>query len=209
MVDFAYQEMFPLKDDTTEYRRITDEHVSLQSFNGVEILKIAPEGLTLLAEQAFKDVSHMLRPSHMALLAKILDDPESSDNDRYVVLEMLKNAVISAQGVFPMCQDTGTAIVMGKKGQQVWTGFCDEEALSKGIFNAYTTNNLRYSQNAPLSMFDEVNTGCNLPAQIELYATQGDSYQFLFIAKGGGSANKTYLYQETKATLTPTSSARS
>ena len=203
MVDFSYQEMFPLKEDTTEYRRITDEHVSLEYFNGVEILKIAAQGLTFLAEQAFKDVSHLLRSSHLALLAKILDYPESSDNDRYVALEMLKNAVISAQGVFPMCQDTGTAIVMGKKGQQVWTGFCDEEALSKGIFNAYTTNNLRYSQNAPLSMFDEVNTGCNLPAQIELYATQGDSYEFLFIAKGGGSANKTYLYQETKATLTP------
>ena len=203
MVDFAYQEMFPLKEDTTKYRRITDEHVSLQSFNGIEILKIEAQGLTLMAEQAFKDVSHLLRSSHLALLAKILDDPESSDNDRYVALEMLKNAVISGEGVFPMCQDTGTAIVIGKKGQQVWTGFCDEEALSKGIFNAYTTNNLRYSQNAPLSMFDEVNTGCNLPAQIELYATQGDSYQFLFIAKGGGSANKTYLYQETKATLTP------
>jgi len=203
MVDFVYQEMFPLKEDTTEYRRITDEHVSLQSFKGHEILNIEARGLTLLAEQAFKDVSHLLRSSHLSLLAKILDDPESSDNDRYVALEMLKNAVISAQGVFPMCQDTGTAIVMGKKGQQVWTGFCDEEALSKGIFNAYTTNNLRYSQNAPLSMFDEVNTGCNLPAQIELYATQGDRYEFLFIAKGGGSANKTYLYQETKATLTP------
>jgi fumarate hydratase class I len=196
MVDFAYQEMFPLKEDTTEYRRIKDEYVSLQSFKGHEILNIEAQGLTLLAEQAFMDVSHMLRSSHLALLAKILDDPESSDNDRYVAREMLKNAVISAQGVFPMCQDTGTAIVLGKKGQQVWTGYCDEEALSKGIFNAYTKNNLRYSQNAPMSMFDEVNTSCNLPAQIELYATQGDSYEFLFIAKGGGSANKTYLYQE-------------
>jgi fumarate hydratase class I len=203
MVDFAYQEMFPLKEDTTEYRRITDKYVSLQYFKDHEILNIEPQALTLLAEQAFTDVSHLLRSSHLALLAKILDDPESSDNDRYVAREMLKNAVISAQGVFPMCQDTGTAIVLGKKGQQVWTGYCDEKALSKGIFNAYTKNNLRYSQNAPLSMFDEVNTGCNLPAQIELYATQGDSYEFLFIAKGGGSANKTYLYQETKATLTP------
>ncbi|TES90935.1 MAG: fumarate hydratase [Desulfobacteraceae bacterium] len=203
MVEFTYQEMFPLKEDTTEYRRLTDNHVSLQSFKGAKILKIAPEGLTLLAEQAFKDVSHLLRPSHLELLAKILDDSESSDNDKYVALEMLKNAVISAQGMFPMCQDTGTAVVIGKKGQQVWTGFSDEEALSKGIFNAYTTNNLRYSQNAPLTMYDEVNTGCNLPAQIELYATQGDSYKFLFMAKGGGSANKTYLYQETKATLTP------
>ena len=203
MVDFDYQEMFPLKEDTTEYRRITDKYVSMQSFQEHEILKIESHGLTLLAEQAFTDVSHFLRSSHLALLAKILDDPESSDNDRYVAREMLKNAIISAQGVFPMCQDTGTAIVLGKKGQQVWTGYCDEKALSKGIFNAYTKNNFRYSQNAPLSMFDEVNTGCNLPAQIELYATQGDSYDFLFIAKGGGSANKTYLYQETKATLSP------
>ena len=203
MVEFAYQEMFPLEDDTTEYRRLTDDHISSKSFAGIEILQIAPEGLTLLAEQAFRDVSHLLRPSHLALLAKILDDPESSDNDRYVALELLKNAVISAEGVFPMCQDTGTAVVIGKKGQQVWTGFCDEEALSEGIFNAYTSNNLRYSQNAPLSMYNEKNTGCNLPAQIELYATEGDTYHFLFMAKGGGSANKTYLYQETKATLTP------
>ena len=203
MVEFAYQEMFPLGEDTTEYRLLTKDHVSSLAFEGAEILKIAPEGLTLLAEQAFKDVSHLLRPSHLALLAKILDDPESSDNDRYVALEMLKNAVISAEGVFPMCQDTGTAVVIGKKGQQVWTGFSDEEALSKGIFNAYTTNNLRYSQNAPLTMFDEKNTGCNLPAQLELYATEGDTYKFLFMAKGGGSANKTYHYQETKATLTP------
>jgi fumarate hydratase class I len=203
MVDFEYQEMFPLGDDTTEYRRLTDAHVSVDVFKGAEMLTVAPEGLTLLAEQAFKDVSHLLRPSHLKLLAKILDDPESSDNDRYVALDMLKNAVISAEGVFPMCQDTGTAIVMGKKGQQVWTGANDEMALSKGIFKAYTSNNLRYSQNAPLTMYDEVNTGCNLPAQIEIYATEGGSYQFLFIAKGGGSANKTYLYQETKATLTP------
>jgi fumarate hydratase class I len=203
MVDFAYQEIFPLGVDTTDYRQLTADHVAVKSFDGTDILTIEPEGLTLLAEQAFKDVSHRLRPSHLKQLKKILDDPESSGNDRYVALEMLKNAVISAENVFPMCQDTGTAIVMGKKGQQVWTGFSDEEALSRGIFNAYTGNNLRYSQNAPLSMFDEVNTGCNLPAQIELYATKGDSYHFLFIAKGGGSANKSYLYQETKAVLTP------
>jgi fumarate hydratase class I len=177
--------------------------VSLKSFEGTEILKIAPDGLTLLAEQSFKDVSHLMRSSHLKLLAKILDDPESSRNDRFVALEMLKNAVISSEGVLPMCQDTGTAIVIGKKGQQVWTGFSDEEALSRGIFNAYIKNNLRYSQNAPLTMYDEINTGCNLPAQIELYSTSGDAYHFLFIAKGGGSANKTFLYQETKAVLTP------
>ena len=203
MTDFKYQEMFPIGEDTTEYHLLTQEHVSLKSFEDIEILKIASEGLELLAEQALTDVSHLLRPSHLKLLAKILDDPKSSENDRYVALEMLKNAVISAEGEFPMCQDTGTAVVLGKKGQQVWTGFLDEEAISKGIFNAYTKNNLRYSQNAPLTMYDEKNTGCNLPAQIELYATQGDDYKFLFIAKGGGSANKTYLYQETKATLTP------
>ncbi len=203
MTDFKYQEMFPIGEDTTEYRLLTQEHVSLKSFEDIEILKIASEGLELLSEQALTDVSHLLRPSHLKLLVKILDDPESSENDRYVALEMLKNAVISAEGEFPMCQDTGTAVVLGKKGQQVWTGFLDEEAISKGIFNAYTKNNLRYSQNAPLTMYDEKNTGCNLPAQIELYATQGDDYKFLFIAKGGGSANKTYLYQETKATLTP------
>ena len=203
MVDFKYQEMFPLGEDTTEYRLLTQEHVSSKSFEDSEILIIAPEGLEILAEQAFRDVAHLLRPSHLKLVAKILDDRKSSDNDRYVALEMLKNAVISAEGEFPMCQDTGTAVVLGKKGQQVWTGFLDEEAISKGIFNAYTKNNLRYSQNAPLTMYDEKNTGCNLPAQIELYATQGDNYKFLFIAKGGGSANKTYLYQETKATLTP------
>jgi len=203
MMEFAYQDMFPLGEDTTEYRLLTTEHVSESMFEDAPILKIAPEGLTLLAEQAFKDVSHLMRSSHLALLAKILDDPESSANDRYVALEMLKNAVIAADGVFPMCQDTGTAVVIGKKGQQVWTGFCDAEALSKGVFNAYTKGNLRYSQNAPLTMFEEKNTGCNLPAQIDLYATKGDAYNFLFMAKGGGSANKTYLYQETKATLMP------
>lgn len=203
MTEFKYQEMFLLGEDTTEYRLLTQEHVSSKSFEDSKILIIAPEGLELLAEQAFRDVAHLLRPSHLKLVARILDDPESSDNDRYVALEMLKNAVISAEGEFPMCQDTGTAVVMGKKGQQVWTGFSDEEAISRGIFNAYTKNNLRYSQNAPLTMYDEKNTGCNLPAQIELYATQGDDYKFLFVAKGGGSANKTYLYQETKATLTP------
>lgn len=203
MVDFTYQEMFPVGQDDTDYYCLTKEHVTSTTFEGKDILKISDEGLTLLAERAFRDVSHLLRPSHLKLVAKILDDPESSDNDRYVATEMLKNAVISAKGVFPLCQDTGTAVIMGKKGEQVWTGFSDEEALSRGIFNAYLNNNLRYSQNAPITMFDEKNTECNLPAQIELYATKGNAYNFLFIAKGGGSANKTYLYQETKAILDP------
>ena len=203
MVDFAYQEMFPLKDDLTEYRLLTTDHISPVDIGGTLFLRVAPEGLTLLAEEAFHDVSHFLRASHLQQLATIIDDPESSTNDRAVVLELLKNAVIAAEGVFPMCQDTGTAIVIGKKGQKVWTGYSDEQALSKGIFNAYTKGNLRYSQNAPLTTFQETNTACNLPAQFELYAVQGDEYHFLFIAKGGGSANKTFLFQETKAVLTP------
>ena len=203
MVEFKYTELLPLGDDDTPYRLLTTDHVSTSQFDGKPILKVAPEGLEQLAEAAFQDVSHLLRPGHLNQLKKILDDPDSSDNDRYVALEMLKNAVISAEMEFPMCQDTGTAIVMGKKGQQVWTGFNDEAALSKGVFNAYTNCNLRYSQNAPLSMYEEKNTGCNLPAQVEIYATKGDAYKFLFIAKGGGSANKTYLYQETKAVLNP------
>ena len=203
MVEFKYSELLPLGDDDTEYRFLTADHVSTAEFNGRIVLKITQEGLAFLAESAFKDVSHLLRSNHLAQLEKILKDPDSSDNDRYVAFEMLKNAVISAEMEFPMCQDTGTAIVMGQKGQQVWTGFCDEEALSKGVFNAYTKTNLRYSQNAPLSMYEEKNTGCNLPAQVEIYATEGDAYKFLFIAKGGGSANKTYLFQETKAVLNP------
>jgi fumarate hydratase class I len=203
MTEFLYQDPFPLSKGTTEYRLLTKDYVVTDSCDGRRIIKISPEGLTLLAEEAFREVSHLLRRSHLKQLSSILDDPESSVNDRYVVLEMLKNAVISAEGIFPMCQDTGTAIVIGKKGQQVWTGFSDEEALSRGIFNAYMKNNLRYSQMAPLTMYEERNTGCNLPAQIDLYATEGDAYQFLFIAKGGGSANKTFLYQETKAVLNP------
>lgn len=203
MTDFAYQSMFPLGKDETPYRKLTDQFVSTVTFDGQEILKVQAEGLTLLAEQAFKDVSHLFRPAHLASLKHILEDPESSENDRFVALEMLKNAVISAEFEFPMCQDTGTAIIMGKKGQRVWTGVNDEEALSRGVFNAYTRNNLRYSQNAPLNMYDEKNTGCNLPAQIDLFATEGDTYSFLMLAKGGGSANKTYLYQETKAVLNP------
>jgi len=203
MVEFGYQEMFQLGEDATAYRRLTDQYVATGRFEGQEILKVEAAGLALLAEQAFKDVAHRLRTSHLKQLAQILDDPESSSNDRYVALELLKNAVIAAEGEYPMCQDTGTAIIMGKKGQHVWTAGRDEEALSRGVFKAYTKNNLRYSQNAPLTMFEECNTACNLPAQIEIYACDGDSYQFLFIAKGGGSANKSYLFQETKAVLTP------
>jgi fumarate hydratase class I len=204
LTEFLYQDPFPLGDDTTEYRLLTKDYISTGSFADKQITIIDPEGLTLLAEAAFRDVSHLFRTSHLKQLQKILDDPAASDNDRYVALEMLKNAVIAAEGTFPSCQDTGTAVVIGKKGQQVWTGSLDEEALARGIFNAYTKNNLRYSQMAPLNMYDEKNTGCNLPAQIDLYATTGNKYEFLFLAKGGGSANKTFLYQETKATVNPT-----
>jgi fumarate hydratase class I len=203
MSDFSYQDMFPLAGDATTYRLLTENHVSEGSFEDRDVLKVSPDGLTYLAEQAFSDVSHLLRPAHLKQLAEIFDDPESSANDRYVALELLKNAVISAERIFPMCQDTGTAVIIGKKGQRVWTAASDEAALSEGVYNAYTRGNLRYSQNVPLNMYEEKNSGCNLPAQIELYATGGDEYHFLFIAKGGGSANKTYLYQETKAVLTP------
>lgn len=201
--EFKYQDMFPVGKDTTEYTLLTKEFVSTVNFEGKEMLKVAPEGLTMLAEQAFHDVNFFLRPEHQRQVAKILSDPKASDNDKFVALTFLRNAEISAKGILPFCQDTGTAIIMGKKGQQVWTGACDEEALSRGVYNTYTECNLRYSQNAPLNMFDEVNTGTNLPAQIDLYATEGEEYKFLFVAKGGGSANKTYLYQETKALLTP------
>ncbi len=204
MTEFLYQDPFPVGDDTTEYRLLTKDYISTGSFDDKQITLIDPEGLTLLAEAAFRDVSHLFRTSHLKQLQKILDDPSASDNDRYVAFEMLKNAVIAAEGTFPSCQDTGTAVVIGKKGQQVWTGSIDEEAISRGIFNAYTKNNLRYSQMAPLNMYDEKNTGCNLPAQIDLYATTGNKYEFLFLAKGGGSANKTFLYQETKAIVNST-----
>ncbi|MCG6911703.1 MAG: fumarate hydratase [Deltaproteobacteria bacterium] len=203
MTEFQYQEMFPLGEDETEYRLVSKDHVTTASFEYREVIMVAPRALTLLAEEAFRDVSHLLRPAHLKKVAAIFDDPEASANDRLVALEMLKNAVIAAKGEFPMCQDTGTAIIMGKKGQMVWTGEEDEAALAQGVYNAYLNNNLRYSQNAPLSMYEEKNTGCNLPAQIELYATKGDAYHFLFIAKGGGSANKSYLFQETKALLNP------
>ena len=201
--EFIYREPFPLAKDDTTYRLLTDNYVTTTSFQGNRVITIEPEGLTACAEAAFKDVAHLLRTAHLDQLAEILKDPEASENDRYVALEMLKNAAIAAEGEFPMCQDTGTAIIMGKKGQGVWTGYSDEEALSRGVFRAYTKNNLRYSQNAPLTMYKEINTGCNLPAQVEIYASQGNTYDFLFIAKGGGSANKTYLYQETKAILNP------
>lgn len=200
---FKYQETFPLEKDTTEYYLLSKDHVSTANFEGQEILKVQPEALTLLAQHAFHDVEFLLRPEHQEQVAKILSDPDASDNDKFVALTFLRNSEISAKGVLPFCQDTGTAIIMGKKGQNVWTGGNDEEALSKGVYNTFTEDNLRYSQNAPLDMYNEVNTGTNLPAQIDLYAVNGNEYKFLFVAKGGGSANKTYLYQETKALLTP------
>ncbi|MTD39745.1 class I fumarate hydratase [Erwinia sp. CPCC 100877] len=200
---FHYQEPFPLKPDDTEYYLLTRDHVSVAEFEGQEVLKVAPQALTLLAQHAFHDASFMLRTAHQKQVAAILDDPEASDNDRYVALQFLRNSEISARGVLPTCQDTGTAIVVGKKGQRVWTGGGDEEALSRGIYNTYIEDNLRYSQNAALDMYTEVNTGTNLPAQIDLYSVDGAEYKFLCIAKGGGSANKTYLYQETRALLTP------
>ena len=200
---FKYQEPFPMGKDTTEYYLLTKDYVSVSEFEGKEILKVKAEGLTAMANAAFRDVAFMLRPEHQQQVAKILSDPEASENDKYVALTFLRNAEVSAKGKLPFCQDTGTAIISGKKGQQVWTDGCDEEALSKGVYKTYTEENLRYSQNVPLNMYDEKNTGCNLPAQIDLYATQGAEYKFLCIAKGGGSANKTYLYQETKALLNP------
>ena len=203
MSDYAHHTLFPLGPDTTPYRKLTDDYVATSTFNGHEVLTVDTAALTLLADQAMRDCSHLLRPGHLAQLRKILDDPEASDNDRFVALELLKNANISAGGVLPMCQDTGTAIVMGKKGQFVVTNGDDEAALSQGILKAYTETNLRYSQVAPLSMFEEADTGTNLPAQIDLYAEPGAAYKFMFMAKGGGSANKTFLFQETKALLNP------
>ncbi|HDR2376640.1 TPA: class I fumarate hydratase [Enterobacter asburiae] len=200
---FFYQNPFPLSHDDTEYYLLTKEHVSVAEFDGQEVLKVEPEALTLLAQQAFHDAAFMLRPSHQKQVAAILNDPEASQNDKYVALQFLRNSEIAAKGVLPTCQDTGTAIIMGKKGQRVWTGGGDEAALSQGVYNTYIEDNLRYSQNAALDMYKEVNTGTNLPAQIDLYSVDGDEYKFLCMAKGGGSANKTYLYQETKALITP------
>ena len=200
---FHYQDPFPLSPDTTEYELLTADHVSLTEFEGKPMLKVAPEGLTLLAAEAIKAINFTLRASHLEQVAAILDDPEASENDRMVALMMLKNAEIAAHGILPFCQDTGTATIVAKKGQQVWTGCDDAEHLSKGIYQTYVGENLRYSQTAPLTMYDEVNTKTNLPAQIDLYATEGAAYKFLFVSKGGGSANKTFLYQETKALLNP------
>ncbi len=200
---FHYQELFETGPDDTEYRLLTREHVRETEFEGRKVLVVEPEALTLLANQAFHDINFFLRPAHLKQVAAILDDSEASENDRMVALTLLKNADVASAGLLPFCQDTGTAIVLGKKGQQVWTGGGDEAALSKGVYLAYTENNLRYSQNAPLDMFNEKNTGTNLPAQLDLHAVDGDAYKFLFIAKGGGSANKAFLYQETRAVLNP------
>ena len=206
MPEFFYEDMLPLQSDPTEYRLLTKEGVeTVEGPDGTTFLKVSDEALTLLSETAMHDIAHYLRPTHLAKLRKIYDDPEASDNDKFVAYNLLQNAVIAAEGTLPMCQDTGTAIIKGERGQYVLTEGTDERALSRGVYNAYTQDNLRYSQNAPLSMYEEKNTGCNLPAQIELYAdTKPESdrdYHFLFMAKGGGSANKSYLFQETKAIL--------
>jgi fumarate hydratase, class I len=205
MPEFDYTELLPLGPDTTEYRLVTSDGVSTVEAAGHTFVKVEPEALTRLTAEAMHDIAHYLRPGHLAQLRAILDDPEASANDRFVATELLQNANIAAGGVLPMCQDTGTAIVMGKKGQFVLTDTDDEQAIARGVYDTYLTSNLRYSQLAPLSLFEEKNTGNNLPAQIELYATRGDAYKFLFMAKGGGSANKTYLFQETKALLNPDS----
>ena len=199
--EFKYAPMFQLGKDDTEYYLLSKEGVSVSEFEGKPILKVSPEALTMLANAAFRDVNFLLRRSHNEQVAKILTDTEASDNDKYVALTFLRNAEVASKGQLPFCQDTGTAIIHGEKGQQVWTGFCDEEALSLGVYKTYTEENLRYSQNAPLTMYEEVNTRCNLPAQIDIEATEGDEYKFLCVVKGGGSANKTYFYQETKARI--------
>jgi len=203
--EFVYQEPFVLGKDTTQYRLLTRDHVSLTKFDGKDILKVEPEALTLVANVAIRDVSFLLRTAHLEKVAAILKDPQASANDRYVALAMLRNADTSSKGILPFCQDTGTATVVAKKGQQVWTGVKDEEYLAKGIYKTFTEENLRYSQTAPLTMYEEVDTGTNLPAQIDIAATDGMEYQFLFVTKGGGSANKSFLYQETKALLNPAS----
>ena len=201
--EFKYAPMFQLGEDKTEYYLLTRDHVSVSEFEGKPILKVEAEGITKMINQAFRDVSFLLRRAHNEQVAKILSDPEASDNDKYVALTFLRNAEVAAKGQLPLCQDTGTAIVHAEKGQHVWTGYCDEEAIAKGVYKTYTEENLRYSQNAPLDMYNEVNTKCNLPAQIDIEATEDMEYKFLCVTKGGGSANKTYLYQETKAILNP------
>ena len=202
---FRYVDPLPHGKDETPYRKVSSEFVSVATFEGQEILKVAPEALALVAREAFRDVSFLYRPSHLAQVAAILDDPEASANDRGVALALLRNAEVAAGFVLPMCQDTGTATIVAKKGQQVWTGGGDAEHLSRGVFDTYTKENLRYSQTVPLTMYDEANSGSNLPAQVDVYATDGMEYRFLMIAKGGGSANKTFLFQETKALLNPSS----
>jgi fumarate hydratase class I len=208
MPEFRYADLLPLGEDTTEYRQLTVDGISARSAFGRDFIEVEPDVLALLTETAMRDIAHLLRPGHLRQLRSILDDPEASGNDRFVARDLLQNACIAAGGVLPMCQDTGTAIVMGKRGQQVLTDGRDEEHIARGVYDAYTKLNLRYSQLAPLTMWEEKNTGSNLPAQIELYATGGDAYKFLFMAKGGGSANKSYLYQETKAVLSPGAMAK-
>ena len=202
MADFKYQEPFPIQQDCTEYRLLTKNYVKTINVEGREILKIEKEGLEFLAREAYTDVSFYLRATHLQKLANILADPEASDNDKFVAHTMLMNQIVAAEGELPTCQDTGTAICIGKKGEDVWTNCNDAEAIAKGVFDTYQNHNLRYSQVVPFSMFNEKNMGNNLPAQIDLYATTGNKYEFLFITKGGGSANKTFLYQQTKALLT-------
>ena len=208
MPDFVYQEPFPLGPDTTRYRLLTNDMVSVVPFDGEEMLKVAPDALTLVAREALRDVSFLLRTAHLEKVAAILADPEASANDRGVALTLLRNAEVAAEFVLPFCQDTGTATVVGKKGQRVWTGARDEEWISRGIWETYQKENLRYSQTVPLRMFEETNSGTNLPAQIDLYATDGMKYELLFVAKGGGSANKSFLYQESRAVLNPDSLER-
>ena len=205
MSDFQFQEIFEFGPDETEYRKLSSDHVSTVEVDGRSILKVDEQALTWLANECMLDISHLFRGSHLAQLRAILDDPESSENDRFVALELLKNANVAAAGVLPSCPDPGPAIVMAKKGENVFTGCNDEAAIARGVHKTYTEGNLRYSQMAPLNMYDEKNTGCNLPAQIEIYATEGDEYKFLFMAKGGGSANKSFLYQQTRALLNPES----
>ncbi|ASW75502.1 fumarate hydratase [Chryseobacterium piperi] len=200
-MEFRYQDPYPIEKDDTVYKKLTSDYVTIEKLGEREILTVDPKGLELLAEEAMADVSFMLRSSHLESLKRIIDDPEATDNDRFVAYNLLQNAAVAAEGALPSCQDTGTAIVMGKKGENVYTGVDDGEYLSKGIYNTYQKRNLRYSQIVPLTMFDEKNSGSNLPAQIDLYAKKGNSYEFLFLTKGGGSANKTFLYQKTKSLL--------